>query len=29
MIQSILTDKQTVQEAADQAAKEMDKIFAS
>ncbi|MFC8827794.1 sugar ABC transporter substrate-binding protein [Streptomyces sp. NPDC057137] len=29
MIQSILTDKQTVQEAADQAAEEMDKIFAS
>lgn len=29
MVQSILTGKQTVQEAADQAAEEMDKIFAS
>ena len=29
MVQSILTGKQTVQEAADQAAREMDKIFAS
>lgn len=29
MVQSILTGKQTAQEAADQAAKEMDKIFAS
>lgn len=29
MVQSILTGKQTVQEAADQAADEMDKIFAS
>lgn len=29
MVQSILTGKQSVQEAADQAAREMDKVFAS